>query len=81
MKRLFRALLALVVLAACATIAQAQYAPPERLVVVADANYPPYLFRGSDGELRGVVRDRWALWSRATGIEVRIESLDWALAQ
>ncbi|HEX5633044.1 MAG TPA: transporter substrate-binding domain-containing protein, partial [Gemmatimonadales bacterium] len=43
--------------------------------------YPPYLFRGPDGELRGVVRDKWELWSRTTGVPVTIEAMDWADAQ
>ena len=81
MKCLLRLLLALVVLAAFATIARAQFVPPAPLVVVTDGNYPPYLFRGPEGELRGVVRDRWELWSKATGVGVKIEAMDWALAQ
>jgi diguanylate cyclase (GGDEF)-like protein len=79
--RALQALLALVILAACATVAMAQLVPPSPLVVVTDGNYPPYLFRGSDGELRGVVRDRWELWSKATGVPVKIEAMDWMLAQ
>ena len=81
MNRLVQLLLALVMLAACVTIARAQLVPPSPLVVVTDGNYPPYLFRGTDGELRGVVRDRWELWSKATGVPVKIEAMDWALAQ
>ena len=81
MNRLVQGLLAIVILAACATIVHAQLVPPSPLVVVTDGNYPPYLFRARDGELRGIVRDRWDLWSKATGVPVRIEAMDWALAQ
>ena len=74
-------LLLVLALALWAAPAHAQFSPPQPLVVVSDGNYPPYLFRGPDGELRGIVRDRWDLWSRTTGHPVKLEGIDWALAQ
>ncbi|HEX5129937.1 MAG TPA: EAL domain-containing protein, partial [Usitatibacter sp.] len=65
---------------ALACCAHAQPAP-ERLVVVTDENYPPYLFRGPGGELRGMLKDKWELWSRYTGVAVVLEGTDWSLAQ
>jgi len=32
----------------------------DRLVVVSDDHYPPYLFRDEEGRLQGIVKDRWA---------------------
>ena len=34
----------------------AGFAPPQKLTVVTDDNYPPYLFRGDDGQLQGIVK-------------------------
>ena len=39
MSRLFQFLLALTVVAACATIARAEFVPPSPLVVVSDDNF------------------------------------------
>ncbi|HSG22560.1 MAG TPA: PAS domain-containing protein [Azonexus sp.] len=54
---------------------------PERIVVAADDNYPPYVFRDADGQLKGYLIDAWALWSKKTGIAVDVKASDWALAQ
>ena len=54
---------------------------PARVVVVTDDNYPPYLFRGEDGRLRGIVKDKWELWSRRTGVPVEVRGGRWARAQ
>jgi len=53
----------------------------DRLVVVTDDHYPPYLFRDEDGVLQGIVKDRWALWSQKNGIPVDLRGMDWASAQ
>ena len=55
--------------------------PPRRLVVVTDDNYPPYLFRDERGDLRGIVKDKWELWSRTTGVPVEVRGLKWSKAQ
>lgn len=53
----------------------------DRLVVVTDDHYPPYLFRDEDGALQGIVKDRWALWSQRNAIPVEVRGMDWAGAQ
>jgi PAS domain S-box-containing protein len=59
----------------------AVFTPPAELRVVTDDNYPPYLFRNSDGQLQGIVKEKWALWSKKTGIPARVEGMQWARAQ
>jgi len=54
---------------------------PRKLVVVSDANYPPYLFRDAKGNLHGILRDKWDLWSRATGVPVALLGVEWSDAQ
>src|SRR6185436_10545017 len=57
------------------------FAPPQKLTVVTDDNYPPYLFRDADGSLQGIIKDKWDLWSARTGVPVVIEGMPWAKAQ
>jgi diguanylate cyclase (GGDEF)-like protein len=54
---------------------------PGSLVVVTDDHYPPYLFRGENGSLQGIVKDKWELWSRQTGIPVEVRGTQWSAAQ
>jgi PAS domain S-box-containing protein len=61
--------------------AASAFSPPPRLVVVTDDNYPPYLFRTADGHLQGILRDKWELWSKVTGVPVTVEGMEWAKAQ
>ena len=70
-----RALL-FVALATLAGPATPEFNPPAKLRVVGGDHYPPYVFRGADGELRGLVRDKWELWSRTTGVPVTIEDME-----
>ncbi len=72
------------VLTVCTCIAPSwaeQSARPERLRVVSDDNYPPFLFRNADGEAVGYVADWWQLWSEHSGIEVDLVATGWADAQ
>ena len=62
-------------------VCRAADAPPERIVVAMDDNYPPYVFRDGDGQLKGFLLDLWALWSKKTGIAVEIKASDWSLAK
>jgi diguanylate cyclase (GGDEF)-like protein/PAS domain S-box-containing protein len=55
--------------------------PPARVKVVTDGNYPPYLFQGEDGQLRGLIKDKWDLWSRRTGVPVDLQGMTWRHAQ
>src|SRR5688572_7504609 len=61
--------------------ALAGFTPPQKLTVVTDDNYPPYLFRDDDGALQGILRDKWDLWSARTGVPVSLEGIPWAKAQ
>ena len=66
-------------LAASATFAA--FAPPERITVVTDFDYPPYLFTSDDGQLKGIIRDKWQRWSEKTGIPVEVKGKTWIDAQ
>ena len=62
-------------------------APPEPVInrnvlrVVMDDNYPPYVFKGDQGQLKGIIIDQWGLWEKKTGIHVEITGMDWGEAQ
>jgi PAS domain S-box-containing protein len=45
-----------------------------------DDNYPPFVFRDSEGKLEGILVDEWGLWEKHTGIRVEIHALDWSEA-
>jgi two-component system cell cycle sensor histidine kinase/response regulator CckA len=49
--------------------------------VVMDANYPPYIFKDSDGHLKGILLDQWRLWEQKTGIRVELNAMNWDEAQ
>lgn len=59
-----------------ATLGSAQ-TRPDGIRVVMDNNYPPYVFRNSEGALQGILIDQWRLWEQKTGIPVAISALDW----
>jgi signal transduction histidine kinase/ABC-type amino acid transport substrate-binding protein len=59
----------------------ADFSPPKHLTVVSDDAYPPYLFRGENGRLQGILVDKWSLWSRRNGVQVTVEGTEWARAQ
>ena len=50
------------------------------LSVVIDDNYPPFSFRDEQGNLQGILIDRWKLWEIKTGITVEITGMDWGSA-
>src|SRR5215467_12070443 len=76
-----RAAVALLIALLAAGSAQAAFSPPEVIVVVSDDSYPPYLFRAESGHLEGIIADKWALWSRTTGVRVSVVGLEWVKAQ
>lgn len=45
--------------------------------VVMDDNYPPYIFKDSNGNMQGVLVDQWKLWEKKTGIKVEIDAMPW----
>ena len=61
--------------------AVAAFSPPARLSIVTDDNDPPFLFRDAEGRLQGILKDKWELWSRKTGIPVTVDGTAWADAQ
>ncbi len=56
-------------------------AAPATLKVVMDDNYPPYVFRDSNGVLTGYLVDIWKLWESKTGVHVELTATDWEKAQ
>ena len=50
---------------------------PERIVIVSDDNYPPFIFRDEDGNLTGLLIDEWNLWQEKTGTRVEWLATDW----
>jgi diguanylate cyclase (GGDEF)-like protein/PAS domain S-box-containing protein len=64
----------------CQAEEQARHGEATTIRVVVDDNYPPYVFRDSNGKLQGILPDTWALWSKKTGIAVRLDGMDWSKA-
>ncbi len=56
-------------------------ASPPSITVVADNNYPPYIFRDATGQVVGILPDQWKLWEKKTGVSVQLKAMDWAEAQ
>lgn len=54
---------------------------PAAITVVLDDNYPPFSFRDAHGQLQGLLKDDWALWSQHTGVAVHLQAMDWDKAQ
>lgn len=46
-----------------------------------DDDYPPYIFKDTEGHLRGILPDQWRLWEEKSGIHVELTATDWAEAQ
>ncbi|MCF7785053.1 MAG: PAS domain S-box protein [Prosthecobacter sp.] len=57
-----------------------QPAPPRKISVVMDDNYPPYVFRDSDGILQGIIIDQWQAWEKQTGVTAEVHGMDWGEA-
>ena len=53
----------------------APFVPPKSLTVTLDDNYAPYSFRPEHGEVQGVMRDLWDLWSKRTGVAIRYQAV------
>ena len=54
---------------------------PASIRVVLDDNYPPYIFRDSNGQVQGVLKDLWSLWQQRTGVAVDFQPMDWGKAR
>ena len=60
--------------------ASVSLAEPASIRVVLDDNYPPYVFRNSNGEIQGILKDLWGLWEQRTGVKVDFQPMDWGKA-
>ncbi len=60
--------------------AQEQEGPFNRITVVSDDNYPPYIFRDAHGDIQGILVEQWKLWEKKTGIHVDLMAMDWSKA-
>ncbi|EFL50061.1 multi-sensor hybrid histidine kinase [Solidesulfovibrio fructosivorans JJ]] len=60
---------------------QAAPTRPEKLTVVVDKDYPPYIITTPSGEVRGILVDRWKLWEKRTGVPVTLVPMNWDAAQ
>ncbi|MCY6482925.1 transporter substrate-binding domain-containing protein [Clostridium aestuarii] len=52
----------------------------DKIKVVLGSDYPPYVFRDSNGNLQGIAIDQWNLWETRTGIAVELHVTSWAEA-
>ena len=76
------ALLRLLALPVLAASISGQAAPePKSIHVVLDDDYPPYIFRGPDGRMQGILKDLWTLWQQRTGIAVDFQPMQWDKAR
>jgi diguanylate cyclase (GGDEF)-like protein len=73
------ALLALLLCFSCSV--GAAWVRPSSITVVTDDSYPPYIFRDASGQVQGILKDAWALWSQRTGVAVQLRAMDWGKAQ
>ncbi|WP_395745813.1 PAS domain S-box protein [Prosthecobacter sp.] len=55
-------------------------ATPHTIRVVTDDNFPPYVFRDSEGRLQGIIIDQWRVWEKRTGVTAEIHGMDWSEA-
>lgn len=65
----------------CCSLPSISVAGPERIRVVMDNNYPPFVFKDNAGNPQGSQIDLWRLWEKKTGVKVEITLMDWAAAQ
>jgi PAS domain S-box-containing protein len=52
----------------------------ERITIVDDKAYPPFVFIDNTGTARGILVDIYGLWSKKTGIPVDFRLMDWEAA-
>lgn len=57
------------------------FGQPERIRVVMDDTYPPYIFKDASGKLQGILVDQWQLWQQKTGVTVELQAMEWSQAQ
>ena len=47
------------------------------LTIGLESNLAPYSFRHGEDEMQGIAPDLWRLWSKKTGIPIRLVPIDW----
>jgi PAS domain S-box-containing protein len=75
-----RPILQVLLLLFLAATAFGEVTPARSIRLVLDNNYPPFVFKDSDGDLQGLLIDQWRLWEKKTGIRVEISAMDWGEA-
>ena len=45
----------------------------QTITVVSDDNYPPYIFRNSNGNIQGIIVDEWGLWEKENRHKVKFD--------
>lgn len=78
---MIRGLVAVLLVSAVVPTGAPDAAPPARVRVAGDSNYPPYMFTDAAGQLHGYEVDMWRLFEEHTGIKVDLMPMDWASAQ
>ncbi len=78
---MIRGLVAVLLVSAVVPTGAPDAAPPARIRVAGDSNYPPYMFTDAAGQLHGYEVDMWRLFEEHTGIKVDLMPMDWASAQ
>ncbi len=78
---MIRGLVAVLLVSAVVPTGVPDAAPPARIRVAGDSNYPPYMFTDAAGQLHGYEVDMWRLFEEHTGIKVDLMPMDWASAQ
>lgn len=78
---MIRGLVAVLLVSAVVPTGAPDAAPPARIRVAGDSNYPPYMFTDAAGQLHGYEVDMWRLFEERTGIKVDLMPMDWASAQ
>ncbi|MEW6695359.1 MAG: transporter substrate-binding domain-containing protein [Pseudomonadota bacterium] len=72
----------LLLVSAWGVLAQpAAASPPRDIRVVADHNFPPFVFLDAEGRPQGYTVDLWRLWETKTGVRVQLDALQWDEAQ
>ena len=49
-----------------------------RITVAVGQDFEPLLFLNAQGQPAGLYVDIWRLWSKKTGIEVELKTMDWS---
>lgn len=65
----------------CCLLPSYSAARPDKIRVVMENNYPPFVFKDNAGNPQGSQIDLWRLWEKKTGIKAEISLMDWAEAQ